>query len=371
MAFLDYSGLSHFLDKIKALFVTGPGSSTNNNVAIYDGTTGKKVKDSGYTIGKSVPSNAVFTDTTYESKSASSGGTDVSLVTTGEKYTWNNKKNTQSAVSDPSASGTSVTFIDSISQNTQGVISPTKKTISTMAGASSSTAGSAGLVPAPAAGDEAKALLGNGTWGTVSTSDMVGATSSAAGTHGLVPAPAAGDQTKVLTGAGTWVTTKNVQAAVSNPYASGESISFIDGISQNTQGVISPTKKYVRQMQGATSTSDGSAGLVPAPAAGNLTKFLKSDGTWAIPNTAMLQPASAIPIPSEGNITYYAMQGITSNHVLVLWQYSDSPENYPPADLMWYTDNGVFGIGNASGTTDETIQPIFVLPNMVTTTSSV
>lgn len=29
------------------------------------------------------------TDTTYESKSASSGGTDVSLVTTGEKYTWN------------------------------------------------------------------------------------------------------------------------------------------------------------------------------------------------------------------------------------------------------------------------------------------
>ena len=30
-------------------------------------------------------------DTTYSSKTASSGGTDVSLVTTGEKYTWNNK----------------------------------------------------------------------------------------------------------------------------------------------------------------------------------------------------------------------------------------------------------------------------------------
>ena len=30
-------------------------------------------------------------DTTYESKSAASGGTDVSLVTTGEKYIWNNK----------------------------------------------------------------------------------------------------------------------------------------------------------------------------------------------------------------------------------------------------------------------------------------
>ena len=33
------------------------------------------------------------TDTTYSSKSAASGGTDVSLVTTGEKYTWNNKSN--------------------------------------------------------------------------------------------------------------------------------------------------------------------------------------------------------------------------------------------------------------------------------------
>ena len=31
-------------------------------------------------------------DTTYESKSAASGGTDVSLVTTGEKFAWNNKQ---------------------------------------------------------------------------------------------------------------------------------------------------------------------------------------------------------------------------------------------------------------------------------------
>lgn len=37
------------------------------------------------------------TDTTYQSKSASQGGTDVSLVTTGEKYNWNNKQDTMSA----------------------------------------------------------------------------------------------------------------------------------------------------------------------------------------------------------------------------------------------------------------------------------
>lgn len=50
-----------------------------------------------YSLEKDVPANAVFTDTTYESKSASSGGTAVSLVTTGEKYSWNNK---QSEISD-------------------------------------------------------------------------------------------------------------------------------------------------------------------------------------------------------------------------------------------------------------------------------
>lgn len=83
------------------------------------------------------------------------------------------KKNTQNAVSDPSASGTSVTFIDSISQNAQGVILPTKKTVKTMAGASSGAAGATGLVPVPAAGDEGKYLKGDGTWGTPSSSGEV------------------------------------------------------------------------------------------------------------------------------------------------------------------------------------------------------
>ena len=45
--------------------VSGPVNATENNVAIFDGSTGKVIKDSGYTIAKSIPSNAVFTDTTY------------------------------------------------------------------------------------------------------------------------------------------------------------------------------------------------------------------------------------------------------------------------------------------------------------------
>lgn len=45
--------------------VVGPTSSVNNRVAVFNGTTGKIIKDSGYTIAASVPSGAKFTDTVY------------------------------------------------------------------------------------------------------------------------------------------------------------------------------------------------------------------------------------------------------------------------------------------------------------------
>ena len=54
--------------------VTGPSSAVDKRVAIFNGTTGKLIADSGFTIGKSVPSNAVFTDTTYNVATSSSNG---------------------------------------------------------------------------------------------------------------------------------------------------------------------------------------------------------------------------------------------------------------------------------------------------------
>lgn len=58
----------------------------NDAVGIVGGTN---VTVTGNATNKTITIAA--TDTTYESKTASSGGTAVSLVTTGEKYTWNNK----------------------------------------------------------------------------------------------------------------------------------------------------------------------------------------------------------------------------------------------------------------------------------------
>lgn len=45
--------------------VTGPTSAVGDRIAVFNGTSGKVIKDSGYTIATSVPSGAKFTDTNY------------------------------------------------------------------------------------------------------------------------------------------------------------------------------------------------------------------------------------------------------------------------------------------------------------------
>ena len=98
--------------------VAPSGSSfTANRIATFADTTGKAIKDSGFTIATSVPANAKFTDTTY----------------------------------------------------------------SNMTGASSSATGSAGLVPAPAAGKQASFLRGDGTWAVPANTTYSVATSTANG----------------------------------------------------------------------------------------------------------------------------------------------------------------------------------------------
>jgi len=54
--------------------VTGPATSTANNIATFSDATGKVIKDSGYTIATSVPSGAVFTDTKVSTAEVSSMG---------------------------------------------------------------------------------------------------------------------------------------------------------------------------------------------------------------------------------------------------------------------------------------------------------
>ena len=75
--------------------VTGPASSVDARVAVFNGTSGTIIKDSGFTIGKSVPSDAVFTDTDTKVTSsanhytpATASGSDKSASASGATAAW-------------------------------------------------------------------------------------------------------------------------------------------------------------------------------------------------------------------------------------------------------------------------------------------
>ena len=109
-------------------------------------------------------------------------------------------------------------------------------------------------------------------------SNMTGATSSAAGSAGLVPAPAAGKQNSFLRGDGTWYTTVTIPSD-GKYIGTYENPIFIDGSTSSFKSC----SYALRMMSGASSSADGKYGLVPAPTAGKQNSFLRGDGTWAVP----------------------------------------------------------------------------------------
>lgn len=264
----------------------------------------------------------------------------------------------------------------------------TNTTYSNMGAATSSAAGKAGLVPAPAAGAQGKYLRGDGTWQTppnATYNNMGGATSSAAGTSGLVPAPAAGKQASFLRGDGTWVVPTNTTYAKANTstlglvmigYAengknypveldsSGKmyvNVPWTDtnttygvvgangstGLVKNGSTVTSAsgytacpivsgvpyykdTNTTYANMEAATASAAGAAGLVPAPAAGKQTSFLRGDGTWVVPTN-----------------TTYGLASTSANGLLR--QLNGSTSNFMRGDGTWATPpNTTYAVANES-----------------------
>lgn len=93
----------------------------------------------------------------------------------------------------------------------------TNTTYTNMGAASASAAGKAGLVPAPAAGAQAKYLRGDGTWG-VPTNTTYGLASTTA--NGLLR-QLNGSTSSFMRGDGTWATPPNTTYAVANESTNG------------------------------------------------------------------------------------------------------------------------------------------------------
>lgn len=223
-------------------------------------------------------------------------------------------------------------------------ISATDTTYSAFTGATSSTAGAAGLVPAPVAGDDMKYLSGDGTWKTINASSVTvfynnydydstetlysdsamttavtGAYVETAFSRGKVIVcykRREGDKRVEVTSIEyfRWVpeclyigmamesgaystdcfyyddkyttTCSRITTPLQEPLIAGANISIIMGPYGPT---ISATDTTYSAFTGATSSVAGSAGLVPAPTTSDPDKFLKGDGTWgAVTTNALL-----------------------------------------------------------------------------------
>lgn len=149
-------------------------TGATGKVAQFDASG--NVVSSGYTIASNVPSGAKFTDTVYTHPTytaKSSGLYKVTVDGTGHvSATAAVSKSDITGLGLPSSdttytlSGAAGSDNNWVTTLTPSSGSATTSTVPGMEGASSSAAGAAGLVPAPAKGDQAKFLMGDGTWAT-------------------------------------------------------------------------------------------------------------------------------------------------------------------------------------------------------------
>lgn len=270
--------------------LTSSAGSATQPVYFSDG----KPVATTYTLGKSVPADAKFTDTdtwrgvqnnltstaTDQSLSAAQGKVLKDLIDgkapashTHSQYYDSTISRTKGTVLAAPASANGVATFRTLTKSDVGLGSVDNTADSAKSVKYATSAGSATKATNDAkdqaitsyirglsvSGQTITFTKGDGTTGTIKTQDtnttygtFKGATTSAAGSTGLVIAPVAGNANRYLRSDGTWAVPPDTNT---------------------TYGVFAK----------ATADAAGSTGLVPAPAKGQQTYYLRGDGTWAVP----------------------------------------------------------------------------------------
>lgn len=221
----------------------------------------------------------------------------------------------------------------------------TNTTYANMGAATSSDAGKAGLVPAPSAGAQGKYLRGDGTWQTPPNTTYAKANTSTLGLVMIGYAENGKNYPVELDGSGKmfvnvpWTDTNTTYSVVGANGSTGlvKNGSTVTSASGYTACPIISGVPYYKDtnttyanMKAATASADGAAGLVPAPAAGKQTSFLRGDGTWVVPTN-----------------TTYGLASTSANGLLR--QLNGSTSNFMRGDGTWATPpNTTYAVANES-----------------------
>lgn len=221
----------------------------------------------------------------------------------------------------------------------------TNTTYSNMGAATSSAAGKAGLVPAPAAGKQASFLRGDGTWVVPTNTTYAKANTSTLGLVMIGYAENGKNYPVELDSSGKmyvnvpWTDTNTTYGVVGANGSTGlvKNGSTVTSASGYTACPIVSGVPYYKDtnttyanMKAATASAAGAAGLVPAPAAGKQTSFLRGDGTWVVPTN-----------------TTYGLASTSANGLLR--QLNGSISNFMRGDGTWATPpNTTYAVANES-----------------------
>ena len=325
--------------------VTGPSSATSDDIAVFDGTTGKLVKDGGKKISDVALSNAVVNYSDAIVKGTSNGGYWFKIA----ERTFNNLGSSMNAAWLTTISGTTTglgtveTFVETqtksnstsgndivIAKVTSSPVSGSLKDISAFKNnifriVVNGTSGNATveLWYKPSANNvniKIQEIMGGVSQPTTTNKNWT-YTSHSGNTTGTTTAPT-GTSYKDI----TWCFAKELQSEVSSPSASGTALEFIDTISQNANGEITATKKTVAYDNTPTA---GSTNLVTS---GGVQAAIT--GAEFISNANLGIPPFDDTLTNSGGVKEYVM--------------SSGATNIPEGNYNWHLHATVLKYGSGS-----------------------
>lgn len=272
---------------------------TSGQVAVFDGTTGK-IKSTGFTIASSVPSGAKFTDTTYSAATSTVLGlVKVGYTESGRNYPveldaddkmfvnvpWTDTNTTYSQATSSTLGLIKIGYTESgknypIELNTSGqayVNVPWEDTTySVFTGATTTAAGTSGLVPAPTSGQSTRYLCSTGEWSIPTGTIYNGSTAIS-----VKPSTTDGEYNIYLVALFPGTTSQSVGPSASGTINFGSAFN-VPYITIDQYGRITALANRSMILSGAL-VSSSAPGLCPKLDSSHPSYYLNANGNWSLP----------------------------------------------------------------------------------------